>query len=166
MKFIQDLFAKITGGTKHKLRVRYYLAKELTEGLRGAEHVYDNDPGRLPISKDDYLVLLNAFEKLIARVETIPAAYDTDFRRNLPGGGLDGLQAPDMSGRIASARQYVKEYQATAAAGKSIIQNIDACLHIMPHDANIDTILKSLKAVVMRVASGVVRPADIHPLPR
>ena len=144
------------------MRDRYYLAKEFAEGLCRAEQVYANDLSRLPINKSDYLALLSAFEKLLGYVDEVPAAYDTDFRRNLLGGGLDGLVVPDMTGRIDQARRYLTNHEAIAAAGESIIQNINACLRLMPHDADVDDILKSVQVVVMRAASGVIRPAEIY----
>lgn len=161
MNIFKTAFAKLSGGEGQKLRQRYYLAKEFAEGLCSAEQVYANDLNRLPINKSDYLAMLNAFEKLLGYVEEVPAAYDTDFRRNLLGGGLDGLVVPDMTQRIDQARRYLTQHEASAAAGQSILQNINACLGLIPHDADVDDILKSVRVVVMRVASGVVRPAEI-----
>lgn len=162
MKFLKNAFANLSGDNRQELRARYYLAKEFTEGLRIAEQVYANDLGRLPICKSDYLAMLSAFEKLIFCVEEVPAAYDTDFRRNLLGSGLDGLAVPDMTTRIDQARRYLMDHEATAAGGEAILQNINACLRLIPHDADVNDILKSVQDVVLRVASGVIRHAQTN----
>lgn len=71
------------------------------------------------------------------------------------------FSAPVPTGRIDQARRYLTNHEANAAAGESILQNINACLRLIPHGADVDDILKSVQVVVMRVASGVIRPAEI-----
>lgn len=158
MQFFKKAFEKLTGGGDQQLRAQYHFAREFTEALRTAEQVYANDPGKLPIKKTDYLTLLDSFESLLSWVPEIPGAYDTDFRRNLPGGGIDGLEVlPNMAERINQARRYLAGHEATATAGQCIVQNIDACLGLIPHDANVEDTLKSMEPTVLRIASGVIR---------
>jgi len=148
------------------LRVRYQQAKEFTENLRAAERTYADDPGQLPIIKSDYLALLTAFEKLLTWVDAVPEAYDTDFRRNLPGSSLDGsLVPPDIAGRIGQARRFLQNHDATAVMGHCILQNINGCLNLVRHDAPAGETLKSIAQVVARIASGDIRPssARAHP---
>ena len=67
-----------------------------------------------------------------------------------------------MTTRIDQARRYFMDHEATAAAGGAILQNINACLRLIPHDADVDDILKSVQDVVLRVASGVIRHAQTN----
>jgi len=166
MTFIKNLFAKLMGDSGAELRARYIFTKEFFVALHSAEQVYANDPGRLPINKADYLALLNGFECLLSSVKEVPTAYDTDFRRNLPGGGIDGLAVvPDILGRIDQARRYLRDHEATAQAGEALLQNINACLNLVDaRDFKVDATLDSIAEIIKRIASGVIRPAEIHSL--
>ena len=63
-------------------------------------NAYRNAPNpNQPISKDNYLAMLNIFGQLVP-LAAIPDAYDTDFRRNLPGSGLSGFQVVSLLQRI------------------------------------------------------------------
>jgi hypothetical protein len=155
MQFLKDAFAQLFG---NKLQARYQFAKQFTDNLQAAETVYANDPGKLAIFKSDYLAFLDAFEALLSHIDPIPGEFDTDFRRNLPGGGSAGLKvAETLKERIAQARQYVQSNEATAVAGQCILQNIDACLCLLPSNANVDQPLQNIDPIVTRVATGVIR---------
>lgn len=158
-KFNEFLF----GQSPAKLRERYYAAQRFFDGLEIATKVYSDDPGIEAISSPDYLEFLNAFEAVIKRVKDIPTDYDIDFRRDLPGGGLDGLTSmPDMVGRIDQARRYVTTHGASSMAGQGILQNISAVLRLVDgSDADssqaVDKILESLQPTIDRVAGNIIR---------
>lgn len=83
-----------------------------------------------PISKANYLAMLHAF-RLLVPLATISGAYDTDFRRNLPGGGLSGLQVLPLSQRITDAETFANNNPVYPAAGEGIAENIRAILGLL-----------------------------------
>ncbi len=82
-----------------------------------------------PISKANYIVMLRAF-KFLALSTTISDAYGTDFRRNLPGGGLSGFQMTTLPQCIANAETFASNNNLYPAAGEGIAENIRAILEL------------------------------------
>ena len=86
-----------------------------------------------PISKANYLAMLEAFRLLVSSTN-ISGAYDTDFRRNLPGGGLSGLQVPSLPQRITDAEMFASNNLLYPAAGEGIAENIRAIIDLTAQD--------------------------------
>lgn len=98
--------------------------------LTAVRNIYRNasNPNQ-PISKANYLAMLNAFRVLVQSAE-VSGAYDTDFRRNLPGGGLSELQVPPLPQRITDAETFAKNNPLYPVAGEGIAENIRAILEL------------------------------------
>lgn len=100
------------------------------EQLTAVKDAYGNasNPNQ-PISKANYLAMLNAFRLLVLSA-TISDIYDTDFRRNLPGGGISGLQVVPLPQRIKDAETFANIKPLYPAAGEGIAENIRAILDL------------------------------------
>lgn len=158
MTSVRDKFKKLFGSRRRHLEQQYHESVEFIEKLGAAQQAYENDPGEQPISKSDYLAFLNTFETLITQVSEVPQEYDTDFRRNLPGGGINGLAvAPNISARITQARQYLETNAVTVVAGACILQNIDGALRLLPQGPGVSSALQAIYPTMNRVASGTIR---------
>ena len=113
--------------------------QQLTNLLEQAKTVYSQDIQDAPIKTQDYLSLLECFDRLQRKIH-YQDSYDTDFRRNLPGGAWRGLRvAPNMTDRVNDAREYAQKHPVYAPTGESIIQNIIACVHIATR-SNVDLV--------------------------
>lgn len=99
--------------------------------LTEVRNAYRNSPNpSQPISQANYLAMLYAFRTLVP-LATISWAYDTDFRRNLPGGGLSGLQDLPLPQRITDAEMFANNNPLYSAAGEGIAENIRAILELV-----------------------------------
>lgn len=121
--------------------------------LTKVRDAYQNAPNpNQPIANTNYLAMLHAF-RLLVPMATISGAYDTDFRRNLPGGGLSGLELPSLSQRIANAETFAKNNPLFPTAGEGIAENIRAICNLVTPSAA-DTILSPLQPVLQNILSG------------
>lgn len=129
-----------------------------TNLLEQAKSVYSQDTHDAPIKTQDYLSLLESFDQL-QRVIKYPDSYDTDFRRNLPGGAWRGLQvAPDMTERVKDAREYAQKHPVYATTGESIIQNLIACIDIATRSkVDFSPMISPALSVLKAVANGCIR---------
>jgi hypothetical protein len=94
------------------------------EILSAARVAYDRDAGTEPIRLLDYTALLDAFEAFTEKLK-VSAAYETDFRRNLPAGGWRGLRvALTLRDRIADVREFLESHPVYGPAGSAILENI------------------------------------------
>ncbi len=129
-----------------------------TAALATAKAVYAADDGREPIRQTDYLKLLELFESLLGLTTTLPDALDTDLRRNLPGTGMDGIEASvDLRGRIGQARRFLDTHPATAAMGAGVVQNIDACLGIVPAGAPLEALKSAALPLLASIGAKNIR---------
>ncbi|NHZ60907.1 hypothetical protein [Massilia genomosp. 1] len=126
--------------------------------LATAKAVYAADEGREPIRQTDYLKLLELFESLLGLTTTVPHALDTDLRRNLPGTGMDGIDASvDLRGRIGQARRFLDTHPATAAMGAGVLQNIDAGLGIVPAGAPLEALKSASLPLLASIGAKNIR---------
>lgn len=99
--------------------------------LIAVRDAYRNAPNpSQPISLANYQAMLSAFGSLVSLV-TIPDTYDTDFRRNLPGGGLSGFQVVTLQQRIADAVSFANANPVYPPAGEGIAENISVILGLV-----------------------------------
>lgn len=100
--------------------------------LTAVRDAYRKAPNQnVPISQSNYLVMLSAFGALVPLAK-ISSAYDTDFRRNLPGDGLSGLKVVSLTERIADAKTSATTSPLYPSAGEGIAENIRAILELLP----------------------------------
>ncbi|NHZ42420.1 hypothetical protein [Massilia aquatica] len=126
--------------------------------LATAKAVYAADEGREPIRQTDYLKLLELFESLLGLTTTVPDALDTDLRRDLPGTGMDGIDASvDLRGRIGQARRFLDTHSATAAMGAGVLQNINACLGIVPAGAPLEALKSAALPLLASIGAKNIR---------
>lgn len=105
------------------------------------------------ISREQYLAMLTAFDGLVSLIGEIQTAYDTDFRRNLPGGGRSFPQVPSLSESIAHARAHALENDLFVKAGEGIAENLRAVLRFVePADAA--RVLAPLNPVFANILAG------------
>lgn len=83
------------------------------------------------ITQANYLAMLGAFSTLVP-LATISDAYDTDFRRNLPGGGLSGFDVVPLAKRISDAQVFAIANPVYPVTGEGIAENLLALLHLLP----------------------------------
>lgn len=105
-----------------------------------------------PISKQNYLAMLDAFRSLVPSA-TINEAYDTDFRRNLPGGGLSGFEVPPLLHRIKDAEAFANNNSLYPAAGEGIAENLRAILALTAPGAA-QGVLAPLQGTFQNILSG------------
>lgn len=110
--------------------------------------------GKEAISEDDYLALLCAFEKL-ADVTTIPESYETDFRRNLPGGSglLEGTYdevVGTLKQKISSARKFAEDKPLYPSQGEFIVQNLIAIVPLAPSES-VDQVLGPMQSLLEKI---------------
>lgn len=105
-----------------------------------------------PISQANYLAMLSAFGSLVP-LATISSAYDTDFRRNFPGGGLSGFQVTSLAQRIGDAATFANNNPLYPAAGEGIAENIRAILGLVPPSA-IQGVLVPLQSTFQNILGG------------
>lgn len=99
--------------------------------LTAVRDAYRNAPNpNLPISQTNYIAMLSVFGALVS-LANISGAYDTDFRRNLPGGGLSGLKVVSLPQCIADAATFAHTNPVYPAAGEGIAENIRAILGLL-----------------------------------
>lgn len=121
------------------------------EFLMKVRNAYKDAPNRnQPISHGSYLALLSIFEKLVP-LATISSEYDTDFRRNLPGGGTSGFQSISLLERVKNASNYANEKPLYPIAGEGIAENIRSIVGMVstteseailqPHEALFQSII-------------------------
>lgn len=100
--------------------------------LTDVRNAYRNAPNpNQPIVLANYLNMLQAFRQLVP-LANISEAYDTDFRRNLPGGNLSGFEIPSMLQRITDAEKFANNNPVYPAAGEGVAENIRAILDLIP----------------------------------
>lgn len=158
MNIFKNILLKSASTNSEKLRARYYLAKEVTDELRLVGQAYINCSSTPYINKDNYLSLIGVFEKLAAWIKEIPGFREADFLRNLPVAGRRGSEVmPDIDSHIIRERKFIMENEATATMGYYAIQNIDACLNLLPHDAPVDDVMKSLNIILKRIGAEDVK---------
>lgn len=128
------------------------------EILSLAKDAYDKDGGSEPIRMLDYVALLDAFEFIIEKLE-ISAAYETDFRRNLPAGGWRGLHvAPTLSDRIVDVRRFLESRPVYGPTGSAILDNLAVCVYLCRQQhVDAEQMLASIKPTLTRVARGDLR---------
>jgi len=128
------------------------------EILFAAKDAYDKDRGSEPIRLLDYVSLLDAFESIIEKLK-ISAAYEIDFRRNLPAGGWRGLQvAPTLKDRIVDVREFLEFHPVYGATGSAILDNIGVCVHLCRQQhVDAEQLLAAIKPTLVRVARGDLR---------
>ena len=96
--------------------------------------------------------MLGAFHLLVP-LATISGAYDTDFRRNLPGGGLSRLQVPLLPQRIADAETFANSNPLYPAAGEGIAENIRAILELIA-PGTVQGVMAPLQRTFQYILSG------------
>ena len=102
--------------------------------LTAVRNAYRNAPNpSQPISHTNYLAMLYAFSALVSRV-SVSSAYDYDFRRNLPGGGLSGFKVVPLTQCITDAETFAKNNPVFPLAGEGIAENIRAILDLLTPD--------------------------------
>ncbi|WP_321969061.1 hypothetical protein [Paraburkholderia tropica] len=126
--------------------------------LLAAKKAYEQDDGKDPIRRLDYITFLDAFESLVVRLQ-LTDSYETDFRRNLPAGGWRGLQsAARLQDRISDVREFLKIHPVYSAAGASLLTNIIACIELcVRQDINPEKVLSDLESTLIRVGHGDLR---------
>jgi hypothetical protein len=104
------------------------------EATKRLKNQFASMDGDTEIDKDDYLRMLEAFQNLVRKAKDIPESFDTDFRRNLPGGGMRGIEGryedlvPPLTERIEDAIQYARVRPIYPLAGEMLVENIRAIL--------------------------------------
>lgn len=141
-----------------ELRRRYCAADEFIQLLEKTEATYGVDESDIPIRTKDYLVLLGAFGQLLAFVDNLPEAYDTDFRKNLPAGGWRGLETlPDMNERLQDVREFVARNSVYARTGESLARNLNAVLGLVRPDDKVDVLIEEVTPLLRTIAAGDIR---------
>jgi hypothetical protein len=132
--------------------------REIMDLLLEAKRQYSSDLSNSPIRKTDCLEVLDLFERLVSTVN-YPSSYDTDFRRNLPGGGLRGLnETSSIQDRIDDARSFLNKNSAYANTGEAILDNLIGCIHLADKQKLLPSHLDaSLVSTLQSVASGNLR---------
>ncbi len=105
--------------------------------LKAVKAAYDNAPDQShPISAHKYTALLGAFGSLVSLAD-ISDSLDTDFRRNLPGGGMRGLElVPTMQDRIADAGIFAISNKLYPLAGSALSDSLIALVRLVsPNNA-------------------------------
>jgi len=105
-----------------------------------------------PISQVNYLEMLNAFRMLVP-LASISEAYDTDFRRNLPGGGLRGFEVPPLLQRIDDAETFAKMNDLYSPAGEGVAENIRAIIQLVPPNTA-SKVLAPLIGTLQKILNG------------
>lgn len=124
--------------------------QELLTAVRDA---YRNAPNsNLPISQSNYIAMLSAFGALVPLAK-ISDTYDTDFRRNLPGGGLSGLKVASLPQRIADAASCANTRPLYPSAGEGIAENIRAILELLAPGAE-QGVLAPLQGTFQNILAG------------
>lgn len=132
--------------------------RDFGAALATAKAVYAADDVREPIRKTDYLKLLELFESLLGSATAVAPALDTELRRNLPGTGMDGIEASvDLRGRIGQARRFLDTHPATAAMGAGVLQNIDACLGLVPAGAQVEALKSAALPLLASIGAKSIR---------
>jgi len=108
-----------------------------------------------PISKDNYLNLLSAFEKLASSSCHISDMIDLDFRRNLPGASLSGLEPVSLDQRIKNAHTFATNHPVYPLAGQCLVENILALLRLNPNNAtNANIALDAVQPTIQNILDG------------
>ena len=132
---------------------RQKITRSTKMNFADVRNAYRNAPNpNQPISKDNYLAMLNIFGQLVP-LAAIPDAYDTDFRRNLPGSGLSGFQVVSLLQRIEDAKTFANNNPLYTTAGEGIAENIRAILDLIPSGAA-KNILNPLQSTVQNILGG------------
>lgn len=121
--------------------------------LTAVRNAYRNAPNPdQAISQANYMAMLHAFQSLVP-LATISEAYDTDFRRNLPGGGLSGFQILSLVQRISDAEKFANNNPLYPAAGEGIAENMRAILGLIAPGAA-DGVLAPLQSTFQPILDG------------
>lgn len=115
---------------------------------------YRNAPNpNQTISQTNYLAMLSAFGTLVPLVD-ISDSLDTELRRNLPGGGLSGLQVVPLHQRIGDAATYANSKPLYPGAGAAIAENILVILELLKPSELHDQVAESLRGNIKAILAG------------
>lgn len=127
--------------------------------LTSVRNAYRNAPnGNQTISTTNYLALLDAFDQMVSIAPQIPPGYETDFRRNMPGGSarIEGTYEEvvgTLAQSIIGARKFAQGSPLYPVAGDCMAENLRAILRLVPQ-SSISPILTPIQPVLNSIAGG------------
>lgn len=126
----------------------------LPQQLAVVIETYRNAPNpNQTISRTNYLAMLSAFRTLVPLAD-ISDSLDTELRRNLPGGGLSGLQVVPLHQRIDDAATYASSKPLYPGAGAAIAENILVILELLKPSELHDQVAESLRGNINAILAG------------
>lgn len=126
--------------------------------LTSVRDAYRNAPdGNQPISQSNYLALLGAFAQLVP-VAQISSYYETDFRRNMPGGSgrIEGTfeqVVGTLEKKVTAAATFAHSNPLYPTSGEGIAENLRAIIRFAP-SATVSMTLTPIQPVLKSISDG------------